>query len=213
MRRLQVFLSVLLLFLFSPSFAQSQVDSVKIYVELQDDGSALIHERWVIDVSDNITEWYLGRENLGRMQILDFKVSDESGREYVYEGTGWDIHRSRSEKAGRCGIVSKNNGCELCWGVGSSGPHTFNVSYLLTGLVKGYSDKDGFNHMFVTPTENPQNVLLSIRKKGTIFTDGNTQVWGFRFKGETEVLDGAVNYWSTTPFNSNSALVAMVCFE
>ena len=106
MRRLQVFLSVLLLFLFSPSFAQSQVDSVKIYVELQDDGSALIRERWVIDVSDNITEWYLGRENLGTMQILDFKVSDESGRKYVYEGTGWDIHRSRSDKAGRCGIVT-----------------------------------------------------------------------------------------------------------
>ena len=213
MRRLQVFLSVLLLFLFSPSFAQSQVDSVKIYVELQDDGSALIRERWVIDVSDNITEWYLGRENLGLMQILDFKVSDESGREYVYEGTDWDIHRSRSDKAGRCGIVTKRNGCELCWGVGSGGTHTYNVSYLLTGLVKGYSDKDGFNHMFVTPTENPRNVLLTIRKKGTIFTDENTQVWGFRFKGETEVLDGAVNYWSTTSFNSSSALVAMVCFE
>ena len=213
MRRLQVFLSVLLVFLFFPSFAQSQVDSVKIYVELQDDGSALIRERWVIDVSDNITEWYLGRENLGKMEIRDFQVSDESGREYVYEGTNWDIRRSLEEKAGRCGIVSKNGGCELCWGVGSSGPHTYNISYLLTGLVKGYTDRDGFNHMFVTPSENPQNVLMTIRKKGTIFTDENTQVWGFRFKGETEVLNGAVNYWSTKPFNSSSALVAMVSFD
>ena len=213
MRRLQVFLSVLLLSLAAPSFAQSQVDSVKIDVELQDDGSALIRERWVIDVADNITEWYLGKENLGRMEIRDFMVTDETGREYVYEGNDWDIHRSREGKSGRCGIVRKSGGCELCWGVGSSGRHTYVASYLLTGLVKGYSDRDGFNHMFVTPTDNASNVLLTISKKGTIFTDANTQVWGFRFNGEVEALGGAINYWSTRPFDSRSALVAMVSFE
>lgn len=214
MKRLQaILLGLFLLLLAVPSLAQSQVDSVRIDVELQDDGSAIIHERWVIDVAGDITEWYLGKENLGRMEIRDFSVTDESGREYVSEGTRWDIHRSRESKAQRCGIVPKGDGCELCWGVGSSGKHTYVASYLLTGLVKGYSDRDGFNHMFVTPTDNAGHVLLTIRKNGTIFTDANTQVWGFRFHGETEVLGGAVNYWSTEPFDSRSALVAMVSFD
>ena len=214
MKRLQaIFLGLFLLFLAVPSRAQSQVDSVRSDVELQDDGSAIIHERWVIDVADDITEWYLGKENLGRMEIRDFSVTDDSGREYVYEGTNWDIHRSRARKAWRCGIVQKGDGCELCWGVGGSGKHAYVASYLLTGLVKGYSDRDGFNHLFVTPVDNAGHVLLTIRKKGTIFTDANTQVWGFRFHGETEVLGGAVNYWSTEPFDSRSALVAMVSFD
>ena len=213
MRRLQAILGLFLLFLAVPSLAQSQVDTVRIDVELQDDGSAFIRERWVIDVSGDITEWYLGKENLGQMDILDFMVTDETGREYVYEGKNWDIHRTRQEKAGKCGIVQKRDGYELCWGVGSSGPHTYIASYTLTGLVKGYSDRDGFNYMFVTPTDNARDVLLTLRKNGTILTDANTQVWGFRFHGETEVLGGAVNYWSTRPFNSNSALVAMVSFE
>ncbi len=186
---------------------------MRIDVELQDDGSAFIRERWVIDVSGDITEWYLGKENLGRMDISDFRVTDETGLEYAYEGKNWDIHRTRKEKAGKCGIVQKRDGYELCWGVGSSGPHTYIASYTLTGLVKGYSDRDGFNYMFVTPTDNARDVLLTLRKNGTILTDANTQVWGFRFHGETEVLGGAVNYWSTRPFNSNSALVAMVSFE
>lgn len=213
MRRLQAILGLFLLFLAVPSLAQSQVDTVRIDVELQDDGSAFIRERWVIDVSGDITEWYLGKDNLGRMDILDFMVTDETGREYVYEGKNWDIHRTRQEKAGKCGIVQKRDGYELCWGVGRSGPHTYTASYTLSGLVKGYSDRDGFNHMFVTPTDNARDVLLTIRKNGTILTDANTQVWGFRFHGETEVLGGAVNYWSTRPFDSNSALVAMVSFE
>ena len=125
MKRLQaILLGLFLLLLAVPSLAQSQVDSVRIDVELQDDGSAIIHERWVIDVAGDITEWYLGKENLGRMEIRDFSVTDESGREYVSEGTRWDIHRSRESKAQRCGIVPKGDGCELCWGVGSSGKHT-----------------------------------------------------------------------------------------
>ena len=56
MRRLQVLLSVLLLFFSAESFAQSDVDSLRIDVKLLDNGSAEVTEIWYIDVSDNITE-------------------------------------------------------------------------------------------------------------------------------------------------------------
>ena len=193
--------------------ARSTVDTVRIQVNLQEDGAAIITEEWNIDVSDDITEWYLVADNLGQMRISGLGVTDETGRLFETETGEWDIHRTRAGKAGRCGLVTKSDGYEICWGVGSSGPHRYRLVYRLSGLVKGYGDMDGFNHMFVTPTDNASHVLLTIRKNGTIFTDANTQVWGFRFHGETEVLGGAVNYWSTEPFDSRSALVAMVSFD
>ena len=137
MRRLGIILGVVLLSLSVPSLGQSQVESVRIDVELQDDGSALVREVWEIDVAGSITEWYLGKENLGKMDISGLSVSDESGTTYASEGTDWDIERTREEKAFRCGLVRKSGGYELCWGVGSNGPHTYTVSYTLTGLVKG----------------------------------------------------------------------------
>ena len=214
MRPIRVFLSVVLLAFSVTALARSQVDSVRIDVELMDDGSASVSERWVIDVDDSIGEWYIGKENLGKMTFRDLRVTDESGIRYENEGRGWDIRRSRAEKAYRCGIVEKSGGLEICWGVGSSGRHSYTVTYVMTGLVKAYSDADGFNHMFMTPTDgSPRDVILNIRKQGTILTSENTSVWGFRFKGETEVLEGAVKYWSTEPFSDESALVAMVGFE
>ena len=68
MRRLRFILGVVLLCLSVPSLAQNQVESVRIDVELQDDGSAFVKETWVIDVDSDITEWYLGKENLGKMK-------------------------------------------------------------------------------------------------------------------------------------------------
>ena len=214
MRRLRFILGVVLLCLSVPSLAQDQVESVRIDVELQDDGSAFVKETWVIDVDSDITEWYLGKENLGKMKILDLGVTDESGTEFFNEGTNWNINRSREKKAFRCGLVKKSDGYEVCWGVGSNGLHTFTVTYTLTGLVKGYSDKDGFNFQFISSTDNGiDDVSLTIRKNGTILTPENTLLWGFGFHGEAEVVDGAAKYWSTEPFSSRSTLIALLGFE
>ena len=214
MRRLRFILGVVLLALSVPSLAQSQVESVRIDVALMDDGSAFVKEVWEIDVRGDITEWYLGKENLGKMRIRDLGVKDESGTVYTSEGTAWDIHRDREEKAFRCGLVRKSDGYEVCWGVGSDGPHTYTVTYTLTGLVKGFSDKDGFNHQFITPTDSGiDDVSLTIRKNGTILTPENTLLWGFGFEGEAEVVDGAAKYWSTERFSSRSTLIALLGFE
>ncbi len=214
MRRLRFILGVVLLCLSVPSLAENQVESVRIDVELQDDGSAFVKETWVIDVDSDITEWYLGKENLGKMKIRDLGVTDEYGTEFFNEGTNWNINRSREKKAFRCGLVKKSDGYEVCWGVGSNGLHTFSVTYTLTGLVKGYSDKDGFNFQFITSTDNGiDDVSLTIRKNGTILTPENTLLWGFGFHGEAEVVDGAAKYWSTEPFSSRSTLIALLGFE
>ena len=60
--------------------ARSTVDTVRIQVNLQEDGAAIITEEWNIDVSDDITEWYLVADNLGQMRISGLGVTDETGR-------------------------------------------------------------------------------------------------------------------------------------
>ena len=215
MRPLTALLCAFLLSLGTCLSAQSVVDSLRVDVLLREDGSASVTECWDIDVRGDITEWYLVEGNLGRMEILDLKVSDETGTEYVSEGLSWDVDRSRREKAGRCGMVPKKDGCEICWGVGSNGMHRYRVSYILTGLVKAYPDADGFNHMFVSRGHSspPRNVSLTIRKADRRFTTGDTSVWGFGFHGEIHVQDGAVRAWSTEPFSSRSGLIALVRFD
>lgn len=215
MRRLQaLFLAAVLSLVAVPLCAGSDVDSLRINVELRDDGAALVTETWRINVSDDISEWYLVADNMGRMTIEGLRVSDETGNEYVNEGE-WNVNRSRARKAGRCGLVTKSDGYEICWGVGSSGWHTYTVRYLLTGLVKGHEDLDGFNHMFVARDlgSSPQSIVLTIRKPGLEFTTENTKVWAFGFHGEIHVEDGVVVARTTEPFTRRSALIAMVGFE
>ena len=215
MRRLQaLFLAAVLSLVAVPLCAGSDVDSLRINVELRDDGAALVTETWRINVSDDISEWYLVADNMGRMTIEDLRVCDETGNEYVNEGE-WNVNRSRARKVGRCGLVTKSDGYEICWGVGSSGWHTYTVRYLLTGLVKGHEDLDGFNHMFVARDlgSSPQSIVLTIRKPGLEFTTENTKVWAFGFHGEIHVEDGVVVARTTEPFTRRSALIAMVGFE
>lgn len=215
MRRLQaIFLAAVLSLVAVPLCAGSDVDSLRINVTLRDDGSATVTETWRIDVSSEISEWYLVAGNMGRMTIRNLQVRDETGKEYYNEGE-WDVNRSRARKAGRCGLVTKPDGYEICWGVGSSGLHTYTVNYLMTGLVKGFEEMDGFNQMFVARDlgSSPRSVILTIRKPGFEFTTDNTKVWAFGFRGEIHVEDGAVVARSSEPFVKESALIALVGFE
>ena len=194
--------------------AQSRVDSLRIDVELQDDGSATITEIWPIDVSNDISEWYLVAGNMGRMTISGLGVKDETDRVYVNEGE-WDIDRSRAEKAGRCGLVIKSDGYEICWGVGSPGPHVYTLTYTLTGLVKSYEEKDGFNHMFVARDmgSSPESIVLTIRRPGLSFTHENTSIWAFGFIGEINLEDGRIVARTDEPFSKRSAMIVLAGFQ
>ena len=195
--------------------ARSTVDTVRIQVNLQEDGAAIITEEWNIDVSDDITEWYLVADNLGQMRISGLGVTDETGRLFETETGEWDIHRTRAGKAGRCGLVTKSDGYEICWGVGSSGPHRYRLVYRLSGLVKGYGDMDGFNHMFVSRGQDspPSYTELRIFKDGTDLSVDNAKIWGFGFRGDIAFEDGEIVARTSEPFSSRSGLIALCGFE
>ena len=106
------------------------------------------------------TEGYISIGNLEGSAIKNFSVSDENTT-FVNEGS-WNINRSRKQKEGRCGIVSKSDGYELCWGLGENGERTYQIKFTVTGLVRSYKESDGFNWTFISRNMEPSAESASV---------------------------------------------------
>ena len=196
-------------------FARPYLKDLNIHVVLSKNGDARITETRQMDIDSEGTECYIVVGNLNGSEIRDLTVSDETGLDFSNIGS-WDIDRSRSWKEGKCGIVTKRDGYELCWGLGERGERVYTTSYTVTRLVKGYDDADGFNYMFVAQGVSPlpDHVKLTIEPEDSLyFTTENTGVWGFRYQGEVGFSDGCVFAESSEPFESRSALVVMCRFN
>ena len=189
------------------------IRDVDITLTLLPDGTASIQERWDVCAADG-TEWYLVRGNLGDIEIGNLAVSDESGRAYVNEGS-WDTQRGIAEKAGRCGIVRKRDGAEICWGIGSLGDHVFDVSYTMSRSVKSLNDYDMLHLQTVSPglSSPPRHVRVTVRAQQHQLDTANTRAWGFGFAGRVDFRDGAVVYESTEPFVRNSSVIVLLRFD
>ena len=197
------------------AMARPYLQDLNIHVVLSKNGDARITETRQMEIDSEGTECYIVIGNLNGSEIRDLTVSDENGMNFSNIGR-WDIDRSRSWKEGKCGIVAKHNGYELCWGLGESGERTYTTSYTVTSLVKGYDDADGFNYMFVAEgvSPSPDHVRLTIEPEDTLhFTTENTGVWGFRYQGEVGFYDYRVVAESSEPFESRSAMVVMCRFN
>ena len=191
-----------------------EINRVQVTAAVKADGSAHITQYWDATVSSG-TEFYIPVENLGPMEISNLQVS-ENGRKYLSEGNRWKVKRSLEEKAGRCGIVEKSDGVELCWGQGSMGRHEWTAEFDVTNLVQGYEDYDGFNFMFVNPGIAPigqANVSIENATGGPEWTDENVKVWAFGFEGYIEVRDGKIVCNSTSPMSKNNKVIILARFD
>ena len=206
---------LLLLLVAAFSLSAQEIRTIEETVELRKDGSARITQVWDVTVVSG-TEFYLPFDNLGPMEIDDLTVS-ENGEEFFAEGDGWDTDRSREQKRGRCGIVRKRGGVELCWGQGDYGDHVWTVSYTVKGLVMRMGDYDGLYFSFVNPglSAPPQHVKVMLINEtgGPEWTTDNVKVWGFRSQSEIFVEDGAVRAESLESFGYNSAMTVLVRFD
>ena len=206
---------LLLLIVAAFSLSAQEIRNIDETVVLRKDGSARITQVWDVTVVSG-TEFYLPFDNLGPMEIDDLTVS-ENGEEFFAEGDGWDTDRSREQKRGRCGIVRKRGGVELCWGQGDYGDHVWTVSYTVKGLVMRMGEYDGLYFTFVNPglSAPPQHVKVMLVNEtgGPAWTPDNVKVWGFRSESEIYVEDGAVRAESLEPFRSSSAMTVLVRFD
>lgn len=188
------------------------VHDVNIDVMLLDDGTACINETWNL-TADRGTEWYLVRNNLGDISIYDFSVR-EGEMDFVNEGS-WDVDRPLDQKAGKCGIVRKSGGVELCWGLGSHGDHVFEVSYKMSNAAKSLEDYDMFHVQLVNDrlSSAPRHVKATVRVSGRELSADIVRMWGFGFYGDSYIEDGAVVYESSEPFTYDSSLIALIRFD
>ena len=208
---------VLLLMLLASTAASArpQLHDLSIRVVLSKNGDARIIETRQMSIDSEGTECYIPIGNLNGSEVRDLTVTDESEQSFTNIGS-WDINESRSWKAGKCGIVNKHNGYELCWGLGDSGERAYVTSYTVTNLVKGYEDADGFNYMFVAQgiSPLPDHVKLTIEPEDTLqFTAENTGIWGFRYNGEVGFMNYQITAESSEPFENRSAMIIMARFN
>lgn len=215
MRRAFLVLSALLISVLSPAASWQRVRDLDIHVTLLSKGGAVFHEKWDLNTGDDITEWYLVRENLGDMELVRFQVLDENGKELADDGE-WDVHRTLEQKAGKSGVVHKADGVELCWGVGTHGDHVFHAFYSFTNAVKSLNDYDMFHMQLVSPglSSPPEHVRVTIEVKGQQLDTLNTRIWGFGYEGTSAFMeDGTVVFESSEPFLTDDSVIALLRFE
>ena len=190
--------------------------NLDIHVTLCDNGDAEITEVRQMSIDNEGTECYIVIGNLNGSDISDFSVYDETGREFVNEGA-WDVDRSRMRKAGRCGIVDKQNGYELCWGLGDAGERIYFVKYKVTQLVRSYDDSDGFNYMFVTRNISPapQKATVTIRApwRENGLPEDSIKIWSFGYHGDIIKVDSIVEATTTEPLGGGSSMIVMMELE
>ena len=218
MRRI-LFTIILFTFHFSlfTSTAAPQLQRLDIRVVLSRNGDARITETRQMSIDSEGTECYIVIGTPDGSEVRDLTVSDETGA--VFENVGaWDIDRSRSWKAGKCGIVMKHGGCELCWGLGDSGERTYITTYTYTNLVHAHSDYDAIRHVFldegVSPKPDEARLTIEAEEDSLRFTEDNCAIWGFRFGGEIAFTSkGTIESWNTEPFGRSGAMYIMVRFN
>ena len=210
--RVRLLLCTLLILLAAGNAAadRQRVRSLKLYVNLEKDGTATVYERWDVATGDDITEWYLVRENLGDIVIDSLEVQVDEVPS-LNEGE-WDIHRTLEQKAGKCGMVHKTDGVEICWGVGSHGDHIFETLYLMHGAVKSARDYDYLHLQLVSPglSSPPENVRVFIGSPQVQLDTTVARVWGFGYEGICIFENGRVVMESDGAFGTDDSVIALL---
>jgi len=207
--------SLALLWLAAASaFAAPRLKDLDINVVLSDNGDARITEvrQMTIDLSN--TECYISIGNLKGQRITDLEVSDEHGNKFENVGH-WDTKKTRIEKSYKCGLIEKDNGYEICWGIGGSGERVYTVSYTVTSLLRNYRDGDGFNWQFIARKLKPsaEHARVTISREEGSFEKSNTRVWSFNHEGTIHVVGGKVVAETTKPMNEQDAMTVMVIVD
>ena len=214
-KRVFVFSAVLLsLFVipFNNSFADTFYKNT-INVRINKDGSADIESIMDFEPSKG-TEYFVPVNNLGKSEIVNFKVSEiKNGKEVPYESLeSWNTKKTREEKAKKSGVVKTDKGYELCFGFGEYQRKTFILRYRVTNFIKLLKDSDMIYWQFVNKglSAAPGEVKLTITKGEGSFDNTNSKIWAFGNKGTIEFSDGKIVFNSLTGLTSSNYVTVLV---
>ena len=200
----------------SHALADNTVRSVDVKAMLDSLGNARICETWSVNIDSSDSEWYLSLSNLGNGRISNLGVRDLIDDHVYLTEDSWNVDRTRSLKAGKCGIVRKgSDSYELCWGVTSNGEHLWEVSYDYENLVTAFSDSCAFNHMFISDglASPPRSARVEISFPGKEITDNIASIWSFGYDGEIAYRDGCIVAESDGALGSDEGIIVMAAFD
>lgn len=214
-KRILVFSIVLLGLIvipFNDSFADTFYKN-KINVRINKDGSADIES--IMDYQPTKgTEYYIPLSNLGKSEIVNFRVSEfDNGEEVLYEKVdSWDSKLSREEKAKKSGIVKTDKGYELCFGFGEYQRRTFILRYRVTDFIKLLKDSDMIYWQFVNKglSASPGEVKLTISKEDGKFDETNSKIWAFGNKGTIVFSERNIVFDSLSGLTSSNYVTVLV---
>lgn len=205
--------STLLILLFTSHIAlANNIESINSKAKIHKDGSVTITEHRIFHAEKG-TEHYLTFGNLGPSELLDFKVY-EKGEELQNIGS-WDTHASLEEKAGKYGVNKTSGGIELCFGIGSYGKKDFTIEYTFSNFIRELQDgKQAAYWYFIQPNMNPVSEIEIIVTNdfGFNFKTSGTKIWGFGYKGLTEILDNQLSLTANKGFNTSDYIVMLSIF-
>jgi len=195
--------------------------TIEINAIINPDGSAEMQEIFLTDNSDSkSTEIFFKKELTRQEEISNLNVS-LNGVAYQTLDT-WDVNKSFSEKAYKCGIIKNENNYELCWGISElEKSASYKVNYHLTNLIKKCADSNFMDHIFIDSLNNDVNqVKITLSLKDGKFTEEDSKIWAgsstnIIFDGNTQLIDGSIvistkNY---LPVNANFRVFASFSLE
>lgn len=154
-----------------------EINSIRTNVIFDSKGSAHITEYWTANVSKDWSELYTVQPVPDiNSDITDYTVKELGTNPVTYQALGshWNIDQSRQQKANKYGYrLNKQNQIELCWGVGTPGKHTYQISYTITRAMRKYTDGNTGFILYLLDSHikpKPKAVSLKISMTGK---DGN----------------------------------------
>lgn len=156
------------------------IDKMNFDVIIDKEGNATITETWntTFDKGDRGTERYKTFYDLqGEVEVISVK---QDGKELTE--TEWNVDSTFDKKTGKYGIIKKSDGLELCWGIGTYGPTTYEVKYKVHSFVRNLKDSDIVYWSFIGNEFEPKPEEMTI---GIQVLDSNIKpkMWAFGYDG------------------------------
>ena len=202
-----IFLIIIFLFSINLVSASNNIYSIDIKVRLDENGNADIEENWAVKGSDG-TEWYKVLNNMGNMELSNFKVSMD-GTDLKYKT--WNVAESLSQKKGYYGINYTNDGLELCFGKYDYKKHTFKLTYELSNFIFNVDDAQVIYYNFIDKLSNVNFDNFTLEISSYYEFPDTLDVWGYGYKGYAYVADGKI-YMSNESDMDNKYVVLLAKF-
>ena len=178
-------------------------------INIDKNGNMKVKEVWDVETNQN-TEIFIPKYNLGNITISDFRVKDEK-RQYTKKDY-WNVYDSFEEKAYKYGINNTANGPELCFGISEYSSKQYTVEYTLNNAVFSTEDADVLYIELINKSESGFD-KFNIDIEGPVSFEDTLDVWGYGYNGVSFVEDGKIilNDYGNT-LNRDEYVVLLVKF-